>query len=272
MTGDIAAFSELPSSLAVPQGDLAGEVVALARRWRKANGPTTALLTRFGGRLEDQLALLPAGLRGRVEELTARALETAWTLARQGERLPGSGPRGTLALALGAGMAGGAGGLPATFAELPFTITVLLHAIRQEAVKQGFDPNDPWIMAEALRTFTSGSPVAADDGINTAFFSARAALSGPALNRMITTIAPKLASVLGQKLATQTVPLLGALSGAALNAAFLRYYREMAAIRFRLLRLAQDHGAGPVLEEFARAVALPPLRPPARAKGQRPMS
>lgn len=235
----------------------AEDVDAFALRWKKANGPVMGLLARFGGRLEDQIAILPAGFRERTESVTAAALERAWMVARQGGKLPGSGDRGTLAAAIGAGLAGGAGGLMGALAEIPFTITVLLHAIRREAEKLGYDPDDPWIMSEALRTFGSGSPVAADDGINTAFFSARTALTGPAINQVINTIAPKLAASLGQKLMAQAVPVIGAVSGAAINAAFLRYYREMAAIRFGLLRLAEEHGSGPVLEHFAAATARP---------------
>lgn len=233
------------------------EIRALALRWKKANGPVMTLLTRFGGRIEHQLPALPKAMTQRIEEITARALESSYSLARQGRRLPGSGDYGTTAAALTAGLAGGAAGLPGAIAELPFTITVLLHAIRREAVKAGFDPEDPWIMAEALRTFGSGSPMAADDGVNTALFSARATLTGPALHGLISSVAPKLATALGQKLAAQAVPVLGALSGAAINTAFLRYYRELAAIRFALLRLSQSHGATPVLEHFADAAGQP---------------
>ena len=139
----------------------------------------------------------------------------------------------------------------------PLTITVILHAIRREAVAAGYDPDDPWIRAEALRSFGSGSPVAADDGIDTSFLSARLTLTGPALQKLIATVAPKLAAALGQKLAAQAVPVLGAISGAALNAAFLSYYRETAAIRFALLRLAEQHGAEPVLTAFEKATAAP---------------
>ncbi len=53
------------------------------------------------------------------------------------------------------------------------------------------------------------------------------------------------------------MPVLGAVSGAALNVAFLRYYREAAAVRFALLRLAERHGAGPVLDAFAQATTAP---------------
>jgi hypothetical protein len=235
--------------------DPAPEILALARRWKRANGPVMALVTRMGGALESQLSILPQGLRDRIEGITAQALETAYGIAGQGARLPGTKGRGTLAAALAAGAAGGAGGIATAIAELPFTITVLLHAIRREAVAAGYDPDDPWIRAEALRAFGAGSPVAADDGIDTSFFTARLTLTGPAIQGLIARVAPKLAVALGQKLAAQAVPVLGAVSGAALNAAFLNYYREAAAIRFALLRLSEQHGAEPVITAFSAAIA-----------------
>jgi hypothetical protein len=84
-------------------------------------------------------------------------------------------------------------------------------------------------------------------------------ITGAAVHNLIATVAPKLAAVLGQKLAAQAVPVLGAMTGAALNAAFLSYYREVARIRFALLRLAEVHGAEPVLEAFAAAVEPPKI-------------
>ena len=80
-----------------------------------------------------------------------------------------------------------------------------------------------------------------------------------ALEGVIATVAPRLAAALGQKLAAQAVPVLGAVSGAALNAAFLRYYREVARIRFALMRLAVQHGGAAVAARFAEATAAPRL-------------
>ena len=131
-------------------------------------------------------------------------------------------------------------------------MTVLLHAIRREARAAGYDPDDPAIRAECLAVFAAGSPLAADDGVNTSFLSARLTVTGPALQRLIAAVAPRLGISLGQKLAAQSVPVLGALAGAALNAAYMLYYREIARIRFALLRLSETHGAEAVLAGFAR--------------------
>jgi len=226
------------------------EIAALARAHRTATGPVMNFVNRIGGSLEGQLAKLPVPVRAQIDRVTETALRAALGVAGLGDRAPETGPRGTLAAVIATGAAGGMGGLPSAIAELPVTITLLMHAIRTEAKAAGFDPNTPAIRAACLQVFAAGAPVASDDGLNTAFLSARLTVTGPALQKIIATIAPRLATAMGQKLMAQTVPVLGAVSGAALNAAYLGYYREMARIRFALLRLAQTHGAGPVLTAF----------------------
>ena len=245
----------------IPQDpDPSPEIAALARRYRRANGPLIALVTRLGGSFERQLAMLPASVKGRIGWLTEAAIARAWGLAGAGERrLPTPGKRGAMAAALASGAAGGAGGLATSVAELPVTVALILHAIRAEAVAAGYDPDDPAIRAQCLKVFAAGSPLAADDGIDTTFLSARLTLGGPALQKLIATVAPRLAAALTQKLAAQTVPVLGALSGAALNAAFLSWYREIAAIRFALLRLAEAQGEDAVLAAFRSATSPKPV-------------
>jgi hypothetical protein len=230
------------------------EIARLALRFRRANGPVMAAMNRLGGAVEDRLALMPAEMRARIEAATYAAMERGYGLAAAGRRAPDFGPRGPVALAMLTGAAGGMGGLATSIAELPVTVTVMLHAIRKAAAEEGFDPDAPSTRLEALRVFAAGSPLASDDGVNSAFLGARIAVTGPALQRLLAAAAPRLAAVLGQKLMAQAVPVLGAVAGAGLNAAFIGYYREIAHVRFGLLRLAETHGAGPVLSSFSSAV------------------
>ncbi|TGD65122.1 staphylolytic protease PREPROENZYME LASA [Tabrizicola sp. WMC-M-20] len=252
----------LPTDLSavVPPGDLSPEIRALAARHRRANGPVMGLVNRLGGTLERQMAMVPQVYRTQIERVVAQALSAAMTVAGQGDRLPDTGTRGPLFAAMASGAAGGAGGLPTALAELPVAVTVILHAIRQAARAEGFDPDDPAIRAECIRVFGAGSPLAEDDGINTSFVSARLTLTGPAVHKVIASVAPKLATALGQKLAAQAIPVIGAVTGAALNAAFLTYYSEIARVRFALLRLSQTHGAEQVLADFRTAIDSPRLR------------
>ncbi|HMS96983.1 MAG TPA: EcsC family protein [Tabrizicola sp.] len=239
--------------LPVP-ADLDAAIMALARRYLRANGPVIRMLNRFGGGLETQLAALPEGARTRIEALTAEALARSYGLAGMAPEL---GRHGTVLAALATGAAGGAGGMATSLAEIPVTVTLFLTAIQGVARAEGLDPNEDWVRAECLQVFAAGSPVDRDDGVNTGFVTARLALTGATVQNLIATIAPKLATVLGQKLAAQAVPVIGAVSGAALNAAYLSYYRELAEVRFALLRLAALHGSDAVEEGFRLSVTPP---------------
>lgn len=249
-----------PPLPALRRPDPGPEIARLAARWRRANGPMMALMNRLGGQLEAQVAELPPGLRARIDEAVRGALDRAMALAVLGRHAPRTGPAGAPALAALAGAAGGAGGLPTALAELPLTVTLMLHAIAEEARAAGFDPDRAEIRAECLRVLGSGTPLAADDGVNTAFLGARLTLTGRAVEKMLSAVAPALASALTRKLAAQAVPVLGALTGAALNAAYLRHYRALAAVRFGLLRLTADHDPAAVAAAFARASEPPRLR------------
>ena len=88
----------------------------------------------------------------------------------------------------------------------------------------------------------AAGPLERNDGADMGFLSARLTLAGATVHGLIRKIAPKLATVLGQKLAAQTVPVLGAVAGAATNYAYTSYYQQMAHVHFGLMRLARDTG------------------------------
>jgi hypothetical protein len=144
------------------------------------------------------------------------------------------------ALTTSMGAVGGMGGLPTALAELPITVTVLVRAIQDVAVEQGFDPADPAVRFESVQVFGAAGPLERDDGANLGFLGSRMTVTGPALNALIARVAPRLAAVLGQKLAAQTVPILGAAAGAATNYAYTSYYQEIAHVHFGLRKLAID--------------------------------
>ncbi len=249
-------MTQLP---AVRLPDLGVEIDALAYAAGRAHGPFLRLINRLGGGIEAQLSKLPRKMRQDLERATARALKMALDAARVGAHAPDLGRRGSTFAAMATGAVGGAAGLAGSLVELPVTVTIMLHAIRREAAAAGYDPDAETIRLACLDVFSAGSPMRADDGVNTAFLSARMAVAGPSLQRVVATVAPRLAVVLGEKLAAQAVPVLGAITGAALNAAFINYYREIARIRFRLMRLSEVHGADKVMLAFAAAQDKPAL-------------
>ena len=134
------------------------------------------------------------------------------------------------------------------------TTTVLLRSIQGVAAAEGFDPAEANVQFDSLRVFAAAGPLAEDDGAETAFLATRLTLTGATLHGLINSVAPRLAAALGQKLAAQTVPVLGAAAGAAVNYAYTSYYQDMARIHFRLRRLAIEADQSPeVLTEALRA-------------------
>ncbi len=232
-------------------------ITHLARRHKAAGGVGLQVLNMIGGRAENLLERLPNSVKLGLEGATERALKIALTAAKQSRGVvPDQKGWLNTAVTTAMGAVGGAGGLPTALAELPVTTTVLLRAIQGIAAEYEFDPNDPAVLADCLTVFASAGPLADDDGANMAFLTTRVTLTGTAVHGIMKSVAPKLATVLGQKLAAQTVPILGAAAGAATNYAYTSYYQEMAHVHFGLRRLAIDSGMSETLlvEELRRAV------------------
>ncbi len=223
--------------------DVQGELAALEKRHRAANSVGMQVLNIVGTQAENLLERLPDRVKDRLEETTGRALETA-ARAAAGSRAVVPDQKGWLntAMTTAMGAVGGAGGLPTALAELPVTTTVLLRAIQGIAAEHGFDPADPEILRACLAVFASAGPLAEDDGADMAFLSARLTLTGATMHGVIGRVAPRLATVLGQKLAAQTIPILGAAAGAATNYAYTSYYQQMAHVSFGLRALSERSG------------------------------
>ncbi|PTV95899.1 EcsC family protein [Rhodobacter aestuarii] len=229
--------------LPVTDPGLTSQLEDLAKRHRAASGPMMQVITFVGGTTESLLGRLPPPVRDGLQSATERGLDAALEAASRSRGVVSDRPdwvNKVLTTALGA--AGGAGGLPSALAELPFTITMLLRAIQGIAAEHGFDPESDEVKLECLRVFASAGPLEADDGADMGFLTARMTITGAGLHGLVAKVAPRLAAALGQKLATQTVPVLGAVAGAAVNYAFTSYYQEIARVHFGLKRLARDSG------------------------------
>ncbi|WP_300016105.1 EcsC family protein [uncultured Roseobacter sp.] len=232
--------------------DVDAQLDALARRYKRASGGAVDLLNIIGGRAEGLLDRLPNAAQSGLQEATRRALEQAMKVAHSSRDVVPD-QKGWLNTVVGTAMgaAGGVGGLPTALAELPVTTTLLLRIIQGVAVEHGFDPSSESVQFDCIEVFAAAGPLAEDDGADLGFLSARVTLTGPALQSIITRVAPRLATVLGQKLAAQTVPVLGAVAGAATNYAYTTYYQEMAHVHFGLRKLSIDADV-PIEELVAR--------------------
>ena len=236
---------------------------ALARRHAQAGNLGIQVLNVIGSKAESLLDRLPEDMRARLGDGTHHALVLAMGAAQRSRGVVGSQP-GWLnrAVTTAMGAAGGLGGLPSAMAELPITTTILLRAIQDVAAENGFDPSEEGVRFDCIQVFAAAGPLEHDDGSDLAFLSTRFVLTGKSMQALIAKVAPRLGTVLGQKLAAQTVPILGAAAGAATNYAYTSYYQQMAHVHFGLRRLAiesdVDHAV--LIEAFRARVALPTKR------------
>lgn len=246
-----------------PPIDLEAELDLLARRYRRAGGVGLQVLNLVGDSAEGLLNRLPADLRSQLDRTTETALASAMRAANGSRRVVSDQPDWlNLAVTTAMGAAGGFGGLPSALAELPVTTTVLLRAIQGVAREHGFDPESESVQFDCIRIFAAAGPLDDDDGTDLGFFIARGTMTGAALQSLIAKVAPRLATVLGQKLAAQTVPVLGAVAGAATNYAFTSYYQEMAHVHFRLRKVAieADVPHDELIEGLQERVGKPRIR------------
>lgn len=221
--------------------DVEGELKALANRYKAASGPGLKLLNMAGGQAENLLDRLPAPVRDGLGSATEQALILAMQAAAKSRRsVPDQPPAVNRAVSAAMGAAGGLGGLPGALVELPATTAFLLRTIQGTAAGHGFDPDAESVTFDCIRVFASAGPLAHDDGADMGFLSLRLSLSGGAMQKLIAQVAPKLSVVLGQKLAAQAVPVIGALAGASTNYVFSGYYQQMAHVHFGLRRLAVE--------------------------------
>ncbi|MEL6463618.1 MAG: EcsC family protein [Pseudomonadota bacterium] len=221
------------------QLDTEAELERLARRYKGAGGLGIQVLNTLGTGADSLLSRLPAPVRNQLNDATRAALAQALNAASTSRGMvPDQAEwlNATVSAAMGA--AGGFGGLPTALAELPVTTTLLLRVIEGVAEEHGFDPSAESVRFDCVQVFAAAGPLEHDDGSDIAFLTTRLAMSGGAMHKLIAMVAPRLAVVLGQKLAAQTVPVLGAAAGAAINFSYTKYYTDMAHVHFGLRRLA----------------------------------
>jgi hypothetical protein len=233
----------------------------------------------LGMPVEALVKRLPDRARRLVGDGTRKALEASLDVALR--TLDGATPRPASnwlhrGLVLATGAAGGAVGLPGLFVELPVSTTVMLRSIADHARAQGEDLADVASRLECLTVFAYGSPSATDDAAESAYFAVRAGLArtvsqaaefvakhgtsqairdkaAPAVARLLGRIAQRFGVSVGDKVAAQLVPIIGAAGGAALNAVFLKHFQDVAEAHFTVRRLERKHGAEAVRAAYGSA-------------------
>jgi hypothetical protein len=216
---------------------------------------------------------LPRAVSDVISKATQAALTRALsdalkTIPKEGR---GPEPRAHKALAILSGAMGGALGASAVLVELPISTTIMLPSIARIAQSEGEDLENPETALACLQVFALGGRTGSDNLHEAGYFAVRAAMtksvtralqqmvgrgaigeSASAIVRLLAQIGPRFGVVVSQKVAAQAVPAIGALGGAAVNAAFLDHYQDLARAHFTMHRLERTYGKGTVRRAYDR--------------------
>jgi hypothetical protein len=188
-----------------------------------------------------------------------------------------------------AGAAGGAFGISSLPVELPFSTTIMLRSIADIGRCEGQDLTDPRTALACLEVFALGGRAGSGqasflphadvqgakvkDGaiLETGYFALRAILAksiseaasylaaggavrevAPAFVRLVAQIGSHFGIAVSQKILAQSVPLIGAAGGAAINYAFADHFQAVARGHFTVLRLERQYGAHIIRGEYER--------------------
>jgi len=247
--------------------------LATARKLLENPGLAAQIANTVGAPIEHLVSKrLPGFVRRRIEGITRHALSLSLksallTLSKHGKK-PASPRSHQLAVAVTGG-AGGLFGLPGLAVELPVTTTLMLRSIADIARSEGERLDDPESALSCLEVLAHGGRRSNDDGSESGYFAVRTAMAqqlnaaarhlaahglsshgAPVLIALVSRVAARFSITVSEKVATQAVPLVGALSGATLNTLFISHFQAMARGHFIVRRLERTYGTDVVRQAY----------------------
>jgi len=236
----------------------------------------TKIAAILGRPVEAGFKLLPKNWNKKVSEVTRTALLkglefSIYTMGKPETRES----RNWLhkLLIVGSGAAGGAVGLASLAVELPFSTCVILRSIADIARSEGHNIALLEVKLECLEVLALGGKSSQDDAAESGYWMVRGVLAksvseaasylaekglteegAPPLVRLIATIASRFSIVITEETAAKAIPVVGAVSGGAINYLFMNHFQEMARGHFVVRRLEKKYGMRRVEETYKELV------------------
>jgi hypothetical protein len=201
-----------------------------------------------------------------VERAIAKALEVAVSSMRRKHDESESELYYKMLIA-GTGGVGGFFGIPGLLVELPISTSVMIRGIAEIAREEGEDIHTAEAQMACVQVFALGGKVESDDAAETGYYGIRMALSAymtaaavhvaeqgftmetaPVVLKLVNAVSSRFGVAVTQRAATQVVPLVSAVSAAAVNTIFMHHFQGMARAHFTVRRLERKYG-----EDFVRA-------------------
>ncbi|MGJ4727745.1 EcsC family protein [Luteimonas sp. SDU101] len=247
---------------------------------------TARISNLIGSPIEAGVNKLPANWKEKINDLTKAALFKAVDGALLTmDNNPGeeSSTKLNKLYAATSGAVGGAFGLAGIAVELPISTTIIMRAIADVARSEGFDLEDFRTKTACIEVLSLGGETSKDDAAETGYYITRAFMTemssafgkgmieaaaraakpltlgfsgitgkqtGSMLAKLIERVAQRFGIVITQKVAVQAAPIVGALSGAAINTLFTDFYQDMARGHFIVKRLELKYGEEMIKDQY----------------------
>ncbi len=173
---------------------------------------------------------------------------------------------------------GGALGFAGLAVELPITTGIMLRSIATIAGEFGEAPSTHEVRLECLNVFLLGGNTPDDDAMDSSYLTARMGMeklvrdaaeflatrsakavskaistgSAPPLLNFLNRIAGQFNITISQKFMAQSIPVVGIITGAAINNAFAGHFNSVAQYHFGIRRLERLYGKTIVQTEYRR--------------------
>jgi EcsC protein family len=148
---------------------------------------------------------------------------------------------------------------------------IMLRSIAQIARSEGEDLSKPEAALSCVEVFALGGRAGSADASESGYFAVRGMIAKTVteaarfvaergvikegapvlvLLKFVTQVAARFGLVVTQKVAAQTLPIVGALGGAAVNYAFIDHFQDVARGHFTVRRLERLYGKERIRSEY----------------------
>lgn len=249
--------------------------LANAAQQLESSNLATSLSHLIGMPIEKAMAALPGHWSNIVSRMTRMALEKALNTALYSLNQKQLRPKNKIHTLLAgiSGAIGGTFGITALAIELPVSATIMLRSIADIARSHGEDLDKLESKMACLTVFAlSGSNAtssATSETADTSYYALRSVLtkalgdttnhiaihglskeSAPAIVKFINAVSVKFSIPVSEKIAAQSVPIVGAISGASVNYLFIQHYQKMAKAHFLVRSLERKYGTHIVKKKY----------------------
>ncbi len=228
----------------------------------------------IGKPIEQGIDQLPIKAKTAISRATNKALQASLKVATatMQKKVPvtSSDIMHKLATAT-SGASGGFFGIAALPIELPLSTTIMLRSIMDIARSEGEDIDSIETQLACIEVFALSGPSTDDDAIDTGYFTVRTMLSNtigeaakyiskhglvnegaPIIIKLLSEITSRFGLQVSQKFIVQSVPVMGAFSGALINTVFMDHFQNMARGHFIIRRMERKFDKDIVRENYKK--------------------